>query len=609
MRLNHFLAFRNASRRGSGRLPRGRLYGWVRRVLPGFLFSDGREIGGVRRILEKVGVSWLSSPFRRVIQTLCFILFCVLFFYTCWPYSAEPDADAVGWPSHYADDFVAREFVEGEIFLALDPLLSISTAITARAWIWSLAWAGVILGIGILVPRGFCGYVCPLGTLIDLFDWAVGRRVKGFRVERRGWWVHLKYYVLVGTLVAAGFGVLVSGFVAAIPVIVRGFAFALAPLQLGMERGWYQVPPMNGGHFVSLLLFLGVLILGLMGPRFWCRYVCPTGAVFSVGNLFARATERKVESACIDCGKCVEVCPFDAIREDFNTRTADCTLCQTCGGVCPTKAIQFVERWNRMELKSLGPVAEISVSRRGFLGAAAGGMVAVLGVESIVGANVEQVPVRPPMSVPEEEFLEMCIRCGACFKVCPNSVLQPMGFEGGLDGLWTPRVAADWSGCEPSCNNCGQICPTGAIRALPLAEKRVARMGLAEVEENCLPRVGEEACQLCVDECRRAGYDAIEFERVHPEIDEQGMPVEGTGFAAPVMVADRCVGCGLCQSVCHRINVKNRSVLKESAIVVYAGPGKEDRIMDGAYTELRRQEEEARREKKRQRAEKFGDFY
>jgi ferredoxin len=134
-------------------------------------------------------------------------------------------------------------------------------------------------------------------------------------------------------------------------------------------------------------------------------------------------------------------------------------------------------------------------------------------------------------------------------------------------------------------------------------------MGLAEVKPNCLPVAGEQECQLCVDECNRAGYDAIEFERVLPEIDAQGFPVEGTGFPAPVVVADKCVGCGLCQSVCHRINVKGRSLLAESAIVVYAGSGKEDRILHGTYTDLRQQERDVRKDKIQQQNEEFGDYF
>jgi ferredoxin len=204
-------------------------------------------------------------------------------------------------------------------------------------------------------------------------------------------------------------------------------------------------------------------------------------------------------------------------------------------------------------------------------------------------------PVRPPGSVPEKEFLQLCVRCGECFQACPNSVLQPLGFEQGLEGIWTPQVVADWSGCEPSCANCGRVCPTGAIRALPLEEKRVARMGLAVVnQDTCLPCAGQEECQLCVDECTAGGYDAIEFVRVGTEVDDLGQPVEGSGFLAPVVLADRCVGCGLCQTRCRAVNVKQKHLLGQSAIIVEAGEGKEDRLMSGSYLALRQAEQEKR---------------
>jgi Pyruvate/2-oxoacid:ferredoxin oxidoreductase delta subunit len=167
-----------------------------------------------------------------------------------------------------------------------------------------------------------------------------------------------------------------------------------------------------------------------------------------------------------------------------------------------------------------------------------------------------------------------------------------LGLERGLDNLWTPQVVADWSGCEPSCSNCGQVCPTGAIRALPLEEKRVARIGLAVVDQQtCLPYAGREACQLCVDECRLAGYDAFEFIRVGTELDAAGEPLEGSGFLAPTVRADRCVGCGLCQTRCYRINVKSKQLLTSSAVVVEAGAGNEDRLRDGSYCELRKAEQ------------------
>lgn len=513
--------------------------------------------------------------------------------------------DPTAWPSHYADNLAAKERVAAETFLILDPLVSISTALAAKAWVWSLVFAAVILLVGVLIPRGFCGYICPLGTLIDLFDWAVGRRITRFRVPDNGWWVHLKYYLLLGTLMASLAGVLLTGFVAAIPVITRGLLYVFGPLHTASSRGWHNVPPLHAGHFVSLALFFGVLGLGLLRPRFWCKYVCPSGAVFSVGNLL-RVSERKVESSCIHCNKCVEVCPFDAIKPDFTTRTTDCTLCQTCGGVCPTQAIKFVERWNGVELKVLNdpPTGETRLGRRGFLSAAVGTTAATLGGISLAsltkafGARYDPsdafLPVRPPGSVPEPQFLQLCIRCGECFKACPNDVLQPLGFQQGLEGLWTPHVVADWAGCESSCNACGQVCPTGAIRALPLEEKRVARMGLAVVNERtCLPMAQREACQLCVDECHAAGYHAIEFTRVGTEVDELGRPIEDTGFLAPVVRPELCVGCGLCQTRCYGINVAEKGLLDASAIVVLAGPGREDRIVSGSYRALRQAQQAA----------------
>ena len=495
------------------------------------------------------------------------------------------------WPSHYTDSLDRKEKLPAEFFLAIDPLVSLSTGIASRSWVWSLTSAGIIILLCVLIPRGFCGYLCPLGTLIDLFDWAVGKRVKRFRVASDGWWVHIKYYLLFGVLVAAFCGVLLSGFVSAIPVITRGMLFIGEPIQSGLARGWQAVPPLNAGQFISIALFLGVLLLGLLQPRFWCKYVCPSGAVFSLGNLF-RVSERKVEDTCINCNKCVEICPFDAIKPDFNTRVTDCTLCQTCGGVCPTHSIKFVDRWDITKLKAVNdpPTGETALGRRGFLSLLTGSAAAIAGgvtvatTTRIFGARLSDPtsfrPVRPPGSVPEKQFLEMCIRCGECFKACPNNVLQPEGFQQGLEGLWTPLVNANWAGCESSCNACGQVCPTSAIRAMPLAEKKTTRMGLAIVNAStCLPFADREACQLCVDECSAAGYHAIEFRQVHTQADASGQPIDGTGFLAPVVLADKCVGCGLCQTRCHGINVKEKHLLTRSAIIIEAGEGREDRKM------------------------------
>ncbi len=538
---------------------------------------------------------------RRVIQSVCLAVFLILFFYVCWPYGSR----------EYGEWFSAKEIVDAELFLVLDPLVSISTAIAGRMWVWSLWAAFAAIGLCMVFPRCFCGYVCPLGTVIDVFDWGLSRRVKLFRLSSGSWWVNIKYYVLAAVVMAAVFGVLLSGFVSAIVVLTRAMLFIFGSAQVGVLKGWYLVPEFNAGHYFSIALFLLLLCCGFLQPRFWCKYICPTGAVFSLGSIF-RLKERRVSSECVNCGKCAKVCSFAAVREDFSTRHLNCAYCQSCGAVCPVDAIDFKTRWSgRGDIKQSNP--EAIFSRRsviaGIAGAAAVGMGSAVFAGKSKSGLVGEVVVRPPGSVGEEKFLQLCVRCGECIKVCPSNVLQPAGFEGAV-GLWTPKVVADWSGCEPTCNNCGQVCPTGAIRALELEEKRVARMGLAVVNERtCLPYAGTEQCQLCVDECRMAGYEAIEFLLVNSEIDEQGRPLEGTGFLAPVVLEDKCVGCGLCQMRCHSINVKNNKTLAESAIRVVAGPGKEDRLLSGSYIELRQRRIMEKRRARKKPDEAISDDY
>ncbi|MBM4016967.1 MAG: 4Fe-4S binding protein [Planctomycetes bacterium] len=554
--------------------------------------SGGRP-GLLRRVLRALGPSWEAAPVRRLVQAAAFVLFLALFFHVAWPYGGK-DYDAFRRSKEF--------FLEAEAFLALDPLVSVSAAVAARTWVWSLAWAGVLLAACLVFPRGFCGYICPLGTLIDLCDWAFNRRIRRARGGLGGGARHARYYVLAAVMASAALGVLISGYVAAIPVLLRGMAFIASPVQLGLAKGWYLVPPVGAGQIVSAALFLGVLALGLAAPRFWCRYVCPSGAVFSAANLL-RVCERRVDASCIGCGKCVKACPFQAIRPDFSTRAAECTFCQTCGGSCPVGAISFTSRWAPAASARESPAAppDARLSRRGLLGGAAFGAAAAVGLKHgrLVGGAAAaggQPPVRPPGSVPEPEFLRLCIRCGECFQACPNNVLQPMGAGGGLDALWTPYVAADWSGCEPSCNNCGQVCPTGAIRALVIEEKRAVRMGLAVIDAtSCLPHIGFEGnCRLCVDECIAAGYNAIDLVRINVALDTDGTPIEGSGNLVPVVDAAKCVGCGMCQMRCHKINVAAEKMLDEAAIRVVAGPGREDRLMSGSYRALREAESRER---------------
>ena len=152
----------------------------------------------------------------------------------------------MSWPyggGDYTQTLAAKERIPAEIFLGLDPLVSISTAIAARMWVWSLAAAAAILAVCLIFPRGFCGYICPMGTFLDIFDWALGRRVPKPRARPGAWWAKARYIILATVLIAAAFGVLLSGFVAAIAVWTRAMLLIAGPAQTGCSKAGTSCPP------------------------------------------------------------------------------------------------------------------------------------------------------------------------------------------------------------------------------------------------------------------------------------------------------------------------------------------------------------------------------
>jgi len=524
------------------------------------------------------GLSWRINPIRRVIQPLSLLLFLYLFFYVACPFTQKFSSTVIS----------DKELLPVESFLWIDPLSGLSTAIAARHYNAALSGLGVIVLICLFWPRGFCGYLCPLGTLIDGFDWLIGRHVRRFRLKGTGRWINLKYYLLVAVLVSSLCGVLLAGYLAAIAVLTRGLLLTAGRGQLGLMKDLSYVYPATWTVYLSIILFAAVFVLGFLAPRFWCRYICPSGALLGVFG-FLRIGDRKVDDTCISCGKCRQVCPFDAVKDDYTTRGPDCAYCQTCGGVCPTGSIKFAPRWYKDNLKPANdpPATARPLSRRGLVTSCVGGVIAAAGTHfgfADRAGNAKRL-LRPPGSVPERQFLQLCIRCGECIQVCPGPILRPAGIEAGLDMLWTPVAVPTHSGCHQDCNFCTQVCPTGAIRPLTLEQKRKTHMGLAVVnKKTCLAHKGQRECRLCYDECTAAGYDAIRMEKIElplgdipPGVLTEAELEEMKYIQVPVVDADACMGCGLCEFRCHAALVKQEKLLTKSAIITLAE--NEDRIL------------------------------
>jgi len=148
----------------------------------------------------------------------------------------------------------------------------------------------------------------------------------------------------------------------------------------------------------------------------------------------------------------------------------------------------------------------------------------------------------------EDKFLDRCVRCGECIRVCSTSGggLQYSSLEGGFEGIWTPILDPYTGYCEYNCNMCGQVCPTGAIHPLPLKERQKMIMGIAHFNKTrCIPWYYGENCMVCEEHCPLPDK-AIKFR------EEEVTTIDGrrNNILLPYVDEETCIGCGICVNKC-----------------------------------------------------------
>ncbi len=466
-----------------------------------------------------------------------------------------------------------------DIFLRLDPLIAIGTSLATWEIIDKAFISLLIIIVTLLLGRVFCGYMCPLGTSIDL-----GQRIfikKPWKKKKAfleyAWkfkkYRPIKYYLLIATLVSAGFGFSLLYIFDPISLITRTCAGFFYPLAIYISNSFLDlirplaskfdfvelshmhfIQPIFAGNLIIFMMFFGIIFLTLFQSRFWCRYLCPLGALLGVCSKTS-LLKKHVSDECNNCSQCKIHCPMDAIHDDPKaTIQSECIQCETCKTVCPKDAVTF--KFKAKEKIHIDD-SSMGLSRRAVLNSFfAGFTLSFLGKTNIAKANVSFI--RPPGAIPENEFLSRCIRCGECIKSCITNTLQPAAFEAGFEGLWTPVHHMRHAGCEQQCNMCGQVCPTQAVRSLPLAERKYARVGTAVIKrDKCLAWEQNKLCIICDEQCP---YNAIVFKHVD-------------GHKRPFVDETKCNGCGICEEKCP--------IVGESAIVVI--PMGEVRLKNGSY--------------------------
>lgn len=486
---------------------------------------------------------------RRIVQILFALFFLVLFLRARYPYET-------GLPS--------------DVFLRFSPLAPLFDLV-ANLNLSLLFWpALIILFLTLFLGRFFCGWICPLGTTLDITSHIVKspNNRKGIDVRK---WRPVKFGILIGLILLAIFSVPVWGLFDPLSIMNRAITVLLYPITtLGLEKGlqelsrisflegpvytlydWFKSAVMPEQQvylqevFWVALFFGGILALEKVSRRFWCRNLCPAGALLGFLSQF-RFYERLVGDACPQCGKCNRECKMNAIPQDDAqiTSKVECIECFNCGETCPPKINAITYRWRWKPYHS-----SVDYTRRGFLNTTVGSFAAV----GLVGIGLRNrqdtaVTLRPPGSRPEDEFLDRCLRCLECVRICSTNgrALQPDGAETSLVNLWTPVGVMRTGYCEFNCNLCGQVCPTEAILPLSLEQKQQTPMGLAYFNKNlCIPYAKNEECLVCEEHCPTP-EKAIKFDE-----KEYSAP-DGTHRIVKYPYVDRelCIGCGICEFKC-----------------------------------------------------------
>ncbi len=189
------------------------------------------------------------------------------------------------------------------------------------------------VSISFLFRKAFCSWLCPVGTLSE-YLWRAGRKLFGrnFHLPR---WVDVPLrglkYLLLGFFVWA---------VCSMP------AHAIAAF---MRSPYGVITDVKMLDFFRFLGETGLIVLGILAvasllvQNFWCRYLCPYGALLGLTSILSPLRIRREASACIDCGKCAKACPSSLPVDKLVTiKSAECTGCVECVAVCPAQdALQF----------------------------------------------------------------------------------------------------------------------------------------------------------------------------------------------------------------------------------------------------------------------------
>lgn len=188
-----------------------------------------------------------------------------------------------------------------------------------------------IIGVSFVFGKSFCSWLCPIGFLSELvgdFGEKIYHKLFKRRVKLPRW---LDYplrslkYLLLGFFVYAIF-----------------FSMTATALQFFLDSSYNKAADVKMWYFFadisrfSLTVIAILFILSIFIRNFWCRYLCPYGALLGLISFFSPTKIKRESKSCIDCGLCAKACPsFIKVDKVVTVRSDECTMCLSCVDVCP----------------------------------------------------------------------------------------------------------------------------------------------------------------------------------------------------------------------------------------------------------------------------------
>jgi polyferredoxin/Pyruvate/2-oxoacid:ferredoxin oxidoreductase delta subunit len=486
----------------------------------------------------------MIQKLRKISQLLFLAIFFFLFFNT--KYTGVDDLP-----------------LKAAVFLDIDPLIHFAVFLSQRNISALFSISLLIIMITLVLGRLFCGWACPFGTIHDLCSKIFPKtRVK---TNSRYRW---KYYLLIFLLVASLFTLDLIGIFDPISLLVRSLSVSISPLfdyivrstadsiystqinfivrisewiygllkqyVLNFEQQYFL-------HSIPILaIFITIIILNKVSGRFWCKDLCPLGAFLGIFARFG-LLNRNIDDSCTSCKKCLAKCKMDYCEDENDWRKSECLMCFNCTQACPSHSIEFTMS------KPLKAAKSLDLERRRVISSGVYGILLLGGLRlNLLDTRIKRGAIRPPGSLPEKDFLQKCVKCSECMRVCLRNVISPAFMETGLEGLWTPILDFNHGYCEYYCTLCGQVCPSGAIEKLDVGKKTTTVIGLAYIDKaRCVPYREAKNCIVCEEFCPTAPK-AIYFDKVIKK-DRDGVEIE---IKQPLVDYKKCIGCGICENKC-----------------------------------------------------------